>query len=64
MDRPRSPGLPPVDRTVEASDTYMATDAELAQAIAMAAVDVLRRGDPIETPDLRAIANRFAPRAA
>ncbi|MFL5901233.1 MAG: hypothetical protein ACJ75S_08560 [Solirubrobacterales bacterium] len=52
-------GLPPVDGPVQASDSYMTSEGELAQAIAMAAVDVLRRGDAIETPDLRVLAQRF-----
>lgn len=54
-------GLPPVDGGVDASDTYVAADGELARAIAARAVEVLRRGNPIETPDLRAIAQRLRP---
>jgi hypothetical protein len=51
-------GLPPTDRPVDAADTYMTDDVELALVIARRAVELLRRGDVSNVPDLRALACR------
>jgi hypothetical protein len=53
---PGLPGLPPTDQAVDASDTLLVGDLELARAIAMAAVDELRA---LRAPDLRTLLRRF-----